>query len=249
MCGVNRSTLLAISATVSVVLLAVAFVVARPAISDDVTARYQVQGDTIVLLEGEPAAWHQAAWDRWVELVPASDRWRVGRFEAIEGSSDGQLEPISESLQVWILRISDLEPEVLDVALIHELGHLVSLGPGEVLPATDPSVRDNCATYFSVEGCAVAGGVFDRFVDEFWPSAFETDEAAGEARYATARDSFVTRYAASNPGEDLAETFVFFVYRLRPTGPTVAEDKIRLLWEFPELVELREALRLQLIRS
>lgn len=230
----------------SVALLGVAFLVAQPAVQDDVTARYQVQGDMIVLLEGEPAPWHQTAWDRWVELVPASDRWRVGRFEAIAGSSDGQLEPVSDSLQVWILRISELEPGVLDVALIHELGHLVSLGPGQVLPATDPTVRDNCTTYLSVEGCAIEGGVFDRFVDEFWPAEFETDESAAEARYAASPSSFVTNYAASNPGEDLAETFVFFVYRLRPDGPTVAEDKIRLLWEFPELVELREALRLRL---
>jgi hypothetical protein len=53
----------------------------------------------------------------------------------------------------------------------------------------------------------------------------------------------VTAYAATNPGEDIAETFVFFVYRLRPTGTTVADEKIALLWEFPELVELRSWLR------
>lgn len=242
----NRTTLLAISATVSVALLGVAFLAAQPGTRDDVTARYQVQGDAIVLLEGEPEPWHQDAWDRWVELVPASSRWRVGRFEAIEGSSDGQLEPISESLQVWILRIADLDEGVLDVALIHELGHLVSLGPGQVVPARDAG---DCATYLAMEGCAVAGGVFDRFVSEFWPDSFETGEEAAAARYDAAPDSFVTRYAALNPGEDLAETFVFFVYRLRPDGPEPANAKVRFLWEFPEMVELRDALRLALITS
>ena len=151
---------------------------------------------------------------------------------------------------MWILRISELEPEVLDVALIHELGHLVSLGPGQILPDTDPSVEEDCVTYFSMEGCAIEGGLFDRFVSEFWNEpGFATDSASVDARYRADQDAFVTRYAATNPGEDLSETFVFFVYRLRPTGPTVAEQKIRFLWEFPELVELREALRVRLTTS
>ncbi len=247
----SRSTLLVLSAVISVAMMAIVFAVTSPEFtSSDVTARYDVQGDSIVLLEGETAPWHQAAWDRWVELVPASDRWRVGRFEAIEGSSDGQLEPVSDSLQVWILRISQLEPEVLDVALIHELGHLITLGPGQILPATDPSVQEDCVTYFSMEGCAIAGGLFDRFVSEFWDeSELSTGPDAIDARYRADQDAYVTQYAATNPGEDVAESFVFFVYRLRPTGPTVAEQKIRLLWEFPELVELREALRVRLTTS
>lgn len=240
---VNRSTLLAISAVVSVVMLAVAFRVASPSLTSDVTASYEVRGDSIVLLEGDPEPWHAGAWERWVELVPTSSRWRVGRFETIEGSTDGQLEPISDSLQVWILRISQLEEQVLDVALIHELGHLVSLGPGEILP--ESSVGDDCLTYQSVEGCAIAGGVFDRFVSQFWDAeaGWKGGSAAAEQRYRADPDSYVTEYAATNPGEDVAETFVFFVYRLPPTGATTADAKIDLLWEFPHLVELREALR------
>jgi hypothetical protein len=241
----SRTTLLLICATVSVVLPAAAFLAVDPLLSDDVIASYEVRGDGIVLLEGDPEPWHQAAWDRWVELVPASDRWRVGRFEAIEGSSDGQLEPISNSLQVWILRISDLEAEVLDVALIHELGHLVSLGPGQIVPVSDST--GDCPTTLTIEGCAVADGVYDRFAATFWSETWEEGETAATDRHSADREAFVTRYAATNPGEDLAETFVFFVYRFRPDGPTMAEEKIRLLWEFPELVELREALRLRLV--
>ena len=243
----NRATLLLISAAISLALLSVAFFVTEPVPRDDVTARYQVQGDEIVLLEGDPEPWHRDAWDRWVELVPASDRWRVGRFETIEGSSDGQLEPVSESLEVWVLRVADLDPGVLDVALIHELAHLISLGPGQILPETAGS--DECPTYLAIEGCAVAGGVFDQFVTAFWDEEWTEGTAAAAARYEAGRDEFVTRYAATNPGEDLAETFVFFVYRLRPEGPTLADEKVRFLWEFPEMVELREALRLRLVTS
>ncbi|NNC93491.1 MAG: hypothetical protein HKN80_13480 [Acidimicrobiia bacterium] len=240
----NRSILLAISVVVSLAMVAVALLWAKPLLVSDVTASYEVQGDSIVLLEGEPEPWHAAAWERWVELVPESARWRVARFDAIAGSSEGQVEPISDNLQVWTLRIAELDDRLRDVALIHELGHLVSLGPSEVVPATDPSVEDECVTYFSVEGCAIPGSLFDRFVTTFWA---EEDRAPSEQsalqRYRLNSEAYVSGYAATNPGEDIAETFVFFVYRLRPTGTTIADEKIALFWEFPELVELRLWLR------
>lgn len=225
-------------------MLALALLWAEPLLESDVTASYEVQGDRIVLLEGEPEPWHTEAWERWIELVPTSARWRVARFDAIAGSTEGQVEPISDSLQVWSLRIAELDDRLRDVALIHELGHLVSLGPTEVVPATDPSVEDECVTYFAVEGCAIPGRLFERFVTTFWDEADEgrSDQAALE-RYRLNSESYVSGYASTNPGEDIAETFVFFVYGLRPTGTTIADQKIALLWEFPELVELRLWLR------
>ena len=242
---VNRSTLFLLGVAVSVALVAAALLGSDSFAPSDITASYQVQGDTIVLLEGDPEPWHDAAWQRWIELVPSSARWRVGRFDAINGDSEGQVEPISDSLAVWSLRIAELDDRVRDIALIHELGHLVSLGPTEVVPATDPSVEEECVTYFSVEGCAIPGQVFERFVTTFWDvdEGWGGSEAAAEERYRQHPGSYVTAYAATNPGEDIAETFVFFIYRLPPTGTTVADEKIALLWEFPELVELRQWVR------
>ncbi|MBT8247856.1 MAG: hypothetical protein KJN73_08560 [Acidimicrobiia bacterium] len=247
----KRPMLFLLGVAASLALLAAALLTSDAFAPGDITASYQVQGDSIVLLEGEPEAWHTEAWERWIELVPSSARWRVGRFDAISGTSEGQVEPVSDSLQVWSLRIAELDDDVRDIALIHELGHLVSLGPTEVVAATDPSVEENCLTYFSVEGCAIPGRVFEQFVSTFWDVEGGwggTDEEADE-RYRQNPDSFVTAYAATNPGEDLAETFVFFVYRLRPTGTTIADEKIALLWQFPELVELRQWLRRGLIGS
>lgn len=238
------------SAAVTLGMIIVASQVQEASRSNDVTASYQVQGDAIVLLEGTPEDWHAEAWDRWVELVPTSARWRVARFEAIAGSVEGQVEPLSDSLQVWSLRIAELDSDLLDVALVHELGHLISLGPTEVIPATHPSVEQQCVTYFSMEGCAIPGQVFDRFVSSFWDleKGWASGDQAAEDRYRESPGSFVSGYAATNPGEDIAETFVFFVYSLRPTGFTVADEKLALLWEFPELVALRSRLRRGLTR-
>lgn len=221
----------------------------EPAPRTDITASYQVDGESIVLLEGTPEPWHTETWDRWIELVPNSARWRVGRFDALSGPFEGQVEPLSNSLQVWSLRIAELDDDLRDVALVHELGHLISLGPTEIVPATDPTVADQCVTYLSMEGCAIPGQVFERFVSSFWDvkAGWETGDAAAAARHSAAPQSYVSSYAATNPGEDVAETFVYFVYSLRPTGVTVADQKMLLMWEFPELVDLRGFLRRGLV--
>ena len=62
--------------------------------------------------------------------------------------------------------------------------------------------------------------------------------------YEKYQDRFVTDYAATNPGEDFAEVFSFFVTQDEaPRGQKLADQKIRLLYEFPELVSLREQIR------
>lgn len=214
----------------------------------DITASYRVEGDTIVLLEGTAEAWHTDTWERWVELVPRSARWRVGQFDTLSGSFHGQVEPISNNLQTWSLRMAELDDDLRDVALVHELGHLVSLGPTEVVPATDPSIVEQCPTHLSMEGCAKPDRVFDRFVSLFWTAeaGWQSGEEVAAERYTAAPHSYVSRYAATNPGEDIAETFVHFVYSLRPEANTVADEKILLLWEFPEFVQLRTWLRREL---
>jgi hypothetical protein len=57
----------------------------------------------------------------------------------------------------------------------------------------------------------------------------------------------VTEYAASNPSEDLAESFTAFVLQEKPTKSTVgfihSDQKILFFYDFPELVEIRDFIR------
>ncbi|MBI3151573.1 MAG: hypothetical protein HYZ21_05540, partial [Chloroflexi bacterium] len=52
-------------------------------------------------------------------------------------------------------------------------------------------------------------------------------------------DRFVTSYAATNPEEDIAEAFTFFVFGPTPAGDTIAEKKVLFFYQYPELIELR----------
>jgi hypothetical protein len=75
----------------------------------------------------------------------------------------------------------------------------------------------------------------------------ETGDAdAAEAFYDRHRDDFVTDYATTNPGEDLAETFTVFVMQDRPSGSTIADRKVLFLWNDPAMTALRDQIRTHL---
>lgn len=54
---------------------------------------------------------------------------------------------------------------------------------------------------------------------------------------------FVSEYATSNPDEDMAETFVYFVSEEKPKGLTTREQKILAFYQEPTMVAIREVLR------
>ena len=98
----------------------------------------------------------------------------------------------------------------------------------------------------------MAGSTFAEFVARFWPPELidelflaeaDADWEAWDAFSQRHADRFVTDYAASNPAEDLAETFTAFVLDPRPTGATIADEKLRFLWNDPGMVELRSRIR------
>ena len=117
----NRPTLFVVGLAVALSMAIVAAVVNElPFERRDITASYGVDGDAIVLLEGTAEEWHADAWDRWIELVPGSARGQVGRFDALSGSLDGQVEPLSDSRQVWTLRIAELDDDLRPSLLLQK---------------------------------------------------------------------------------------------------------------------------------
>ncbi len=46
-------------------------------------------------------------------------------------------------------------------------------------------------------------------------------------------------YAATNPVEDIAESWTEFVMRPKPIGTTIADQKEQFFYEYPELVKIR----------
>ncbi|PKN92144.1 MAG: hypothetical protein CVU44_16040 [Chloroflexi bacterium HGW-Chloroflexi-6] len=169
------------------------------------------------------------------------------------------------SPEEWVLSVDVVDaetPQDLTYTLVHEFGHLVTLGPDQVIPSEaifenpgDEQIwrqeYDACETYFPGEGCSVPDAYIDAFFTKFWEDIYrewvriqlqedpDSYETLIEEFYEVYQDQFVSDYAVTNPEEDIAESFTFFVLTKKPEANKISDEKILLFYEYPELVSLR----------
>ena len=153
--------------------------------------------------------------------------------------------------------------------IIHEFAHIVTLESDQVPPDLSSAPEEEgmpsqteltCNAFFTGEGCAKEQSYINLFFERFWSDIYdeldeiydtETDEDYDELSYMfyqKYQDRFVTEYAATNPGEDIAESFTFFILKDKPTGDTIAEQKVRFFYAFEPLIQMRNQIRSQLAR-
>jgi hypothetical protein len=176
---------------------------------------------------------------------------------------------------MWTLVVDDadafnadgtLSTRELSYSLIHETAHLLSLGAKDVPPIKNlqeddteafKQARTSCAPrYFTGEGCSNPESTINAFFQSFWKTiyakfadAFDglTDESEVPDLYAKNPSDYVSEYAASNPGEDFAESFTEFVLNDRQKNPsTVAERKKEFFYAYADFVDLRTVIRQRL---
>lgn len=235
--------------------------ISDPIYYDDVPA------DLIVYQEDQAS--HQEIWDYFVTLIPAGERDSLAEYSIVTDGEGNVLASVAQTLYdpaLWELEVDirDADDRLnLTYTLIHEYAHLLTLGPKQVMPSqavfNNPD-DDNifydevtaCPNYFPGEGCSRATSYINAFYNRFWADIFEEwldinliedDDAYYEALdefYITYEDRFVTDYAATNPEEDIAEAFTFFVLSPRPAGDSIADEKILFFYDYPELVNLRD---------
>ena len=209
---------------------------------------YTVQAD--LSLSPTPTELHQELWDlfrrvlgdaaaaQYIETFTVYyDQYRNVDATVLDGQTPGKRQVLVNA------RYAD-DLNALTRTFIHEYGHIVTLSGDQVTASVD------CGTTSVDEGCLAADSYLNGFLDRFWWSygqeVFDAlaSPTAMDAFYAAHQTDFVTRYAATDPLEDIAETWAEFVIRdAPPAGATVAEQKILFLYAFPALVELREQIR------
>lgn len=151
----------------------------------------------------------------------------------------------------------------LATTVIHEFAHLLTLNDSQVttdnLVFADPDNRQiydreaaTCPNYFTVEGCSKSDLYLNTFFNRFWPGIYnewqaidaETDHGQPNQKfshfYHKYYSQFVSEYAATSPSEDIAETFMVYIFLPKPSDTTIADQKILFFYKYPELVALRE---------
>ena len=220
----------------------------------------------------DDTATHQQIWNYFTTLIPLKERETVlAEYAIMTDGKDNGLAAVAQTNtipELWMLEvdIADSDDKLnLTYTLIHEYAHLLTLGPDQVTPSlaifNNPDDDDiyydeasACSDYFPGEGCSRSNSYINAYYNQFWDDIYdehqdinliEDDDAYYEALddfYYKYEDRFVTDYAVTNPEEDIAEAFTFFVLSSRPEGNTIAEEKILFFYDYPELVQLREAI-------
>lgn len=144
------------------------------------------------------------------------------------------------TLRIDIIDIFDKNGNIrnLDKTLrtfVHEFGHVITLNKTQI----DIVKRDPNKFYYTPE-CFRKGSYISDFYNKFWK---ELDIESGASLHFDKPDLFVDQYSSQNVNEDIAESFMLFVLSNRPTGNSIAEQKIQFFYSYPELVKVRNSIR------
>jgi len=213
---------------------------------------------------------HQEIWDTFITLIPIKAREPIlAEYSLMTDGAGNNLAVVTQTStnpSRWVLSVDIADADKmlnLTYTFIHEFAHLLTLGPNQVTPSLaifenpdDENVYFNeaaaCPYYFPGEGCSHPDSYLNAFFTQFWANIheewqginlIEDDEiyyGALDKFYDDHHDSFLTVYAATNPEEDIAESFTFFILSPLPTGESIAEQKILFFYGYPELVSLRD---------
>lgn len=202
---------------------------------------------------------HQEVWALVKKIIPANYRAKMSRFMIFAGEGNGTAGYVyntKDDLSEWEMGIAiDFayegggfnEDGELAYTIIHEFGHILTLDNTQV----DASISErNCTNYFVGEGCAKKEAYINKLHSRHWADIAEEHSKLGENQdeqekfYEKYKERFVTNYASTNQGEDIAEVFATFVTRNGGVnGNSIAEQKIGLMYEHSELIVLRDFIR------
>ncbi|MCY6372244.1 putative zinc-binding metallopeptidase [Clostridium ganghwense] len=213
----------------------------------------------------EDAEKHKIMWERAKQIIPKSYLNRIKRYEVITDGPDNILAFVNadENNKIWTLSIDikdafdengKLIGKALDETIVHEFGHILTLNHEQVVPEYDEA----SPTYVTNEGTTNKDAYLNLFYKKFWNGIHDELKRANDEKYdgnvpeepetnldfyEKYKDQFVSDYAATNPEEDIAESFRTFVTENKPQGKTIAEKKMLFFYDFPELVKIRKEIR------
>jgi len=209
---------------------------------------YTVQSD--LSLAPKPSAPDQRLWELFRKVAGDTDiRQYLQTFEVFSDTNNGSAASVwaSQTGGKWHMNVNAAfaaDRKDLIHTMVHEYGHIVTLNVTQIA-----GVGGSCPNYQIPEGCTKSKSYINQFQRKFW-AKFGQDiplDGAGQEEvqsfYEVYKSDFVTDYAASNPGEDMAESWAFFVLRAKPAGSSGAEQKVQFFYSYPQLTQLREQIR------
>ncbi len=198
---------------------------------------------------------HLEIWQFVTRLLPYEFRGRLAEFEVFHGGDEllGYVEPINNGdLSRWKFALAIDAANNLDqinfkdfftYVVIHEYGHILTLNEEEIKASFT-----NCTTFEISEGCPTTNSYINQNFQIGWEDIYDEFQQLNEDGlgdfYEKYQNRFSSDYAATNPGEDVAEVFAFFITSdTPPRGNSIADQKIKSMYNQPYLIDLRNKIR------
>lgn len=230
----------------------------------EILASYAILWNTITLNEWIIEPRHQEVWDSFVRIIPIGARKDFALYAVADDSNwDTAAHVVQNEADntKWDLTVN-LDSLYVDwvfdtsewlATLIHEFSHVLTLSKQQMqyYPLSDnesliAKFEENCKTNLLQEWCLYETAYLDDFIDTFWPDPVFTEKVRNQEvnAYNGNEDSFVTEYAATNPWEDIAESFTYFILEPKKSDSSWATKKKNFFYNYKELESLRKQIRI-----
>ncbi len=223
--------------------------------ADRVLAEYWIQEDETLRPDpespfrpdGDREVEYEALWAQMRGLLPEGSWAAFSRFTVFTDGADETLAYVAAldgAGERWEIAVDPADAgdgDWFTETVLHEYTHYLTLNAGQVTYTAAQT-----ADTYNEEGMAAAPGSYlDDFYQAFWSDYLDDRRANPESDrfFLRHEDDFVTDYAATDPSEDIAESFTYFVLWPRQGGGSVWEQKLDFFYGYPELVELRAGIR------
>ncbi len=223
---------------------------------ENLYASYNIKNGEIVANETDGIySDDKIIWEKIKEIMPKKYIDMVSKYEVFTDGVDGDLASVSlnDDDITWTISV-DLD-DTLDEnqnftseslkTIIHEASHIISLNSTQMGGNTEDKTL-----YTVEEGTLKKDAYLNVFYNKFWKDRISehskhsemenTDIENENSFYNKYSDEFVDDYAATNPAEDFAESFMYFVVNEKPVENGIKEEKILFFYDYPEFVKLRE---------
>ena len=202
-----------------------------------------------------PTKSDKVLWDLFSRVVGKADLARyIQSFEVFDdGNSDSAASVwASQTTGKWHVNVNAAykdDKKDLVHTMVHEYGHIVSLNSTQL----QAEVTGACPNLQLAEGCANQGSYINAFYNQFWqqyggsaPANDGQDTNEVNDFYSQHKSSFVSGYAATNYGEDWAESWATFVTSSPAKGTQEKDKKVQFFYGYPVLLTTRDRIRVQI---
>ena len=228
---------------------------------EDITASYIYDDTWLIFITWEEADLHRQVWDEFTSLFPQRILTHISTVKFFDDPDSDTWAYVERNNQLWtsrtiVFNLDGLEWWNNHELFIHEMGHIITLELSQIAATTPEWASEEimerhqqkCNTHYVFEWCLTQTSYLYWFIAKFWSEEMVVMTDNEENIYDLYPDEFVTNYAATNPWEDIAETFAYFVTKPKNHGiPWMAWEKIDFLYQYDQLINLRLYIRSKLV--